>query len=540
MIDAEAGSAVARRPISWPGARDYRAGLSLIILLSFSLCLAVLLTGKQIFQANWGIIDDFEIFTFLGPDLHLPIGEVWHTLLTKTEVGTLQGRFRPGFYTFRLLEAAIWGPNVHLWYFSNTMGFAIFLGSCAWMMSRFVGTLLSAILTAYLAVLPLWAGIWSRLGTSEINGAASVGVILFAAYGVFFGERATSRNVSAAALTAGTLMLIGAKETFLPLAGGSLAILAIASFRRRIPAWPSILWGLVIVAGVGAIALVAARQVSAAGGDFYAKPIALWTTIEPAIKGLWSAARSTVLIYAVPILACWRLAAAGSIPSRKFAEATLVVLLIYAFLLLMYASQCALYRAQFPQWNRYDFPAMLIVPASFCVMACYSLHMAQCMRAIVVAKVLAVLIGVAGASAAIVKYRADPLPAAVQANIDVTNAFFRELQRAIDSAKQSPEQPIILEAYGVNAYEGVYSLRTYLQTFGVKNSISVRVHSSGNSDSPLNSRLESALLSMEQDGAPGLVPLERISDSKGCISIGIEGAPDSRCLGFEVKAEIGS
>src|SRR5229473_2323515 len=100
-----------------------------IVIASLSSVIAFLLTGKQIYQANWGLIDDHEIFNFLGSDFYLPLSDIWHTLLTKTEVVSQQGRFRPGYYVFKLTETSLWGANIHLWYLVRTIGFAVFLSS---------------------------------------------------------------------------------------------------------------------------------------------------------------------------------------------------------------------------------------------------------------------------------------------------------------------------------------------------------------------------------------------------------------------------
>jgi hypothetical protein len=90
--------------------------LNFLVIACLSGALSFLLIGRQVYQANWGLIDDHEIFYFPGPDLHLPLTDVWNTLLAKTEVGSLQGHFRPGYYAVKLIEASLWGGNVHLWY----------------------------------------------------------------------------------------------------------------------------------------------------------------------------------------------------------------------------------------------------------------------------------------------------------------------------------------------------------------------------------------------------------------------------------------
>ena len=98
--------------------------LNLLLIACLSGAISFILIGRQIYQANWGLIDDHEIFHFLGPGLRLPLADIWSTLLAKTEVGSLQGRFRPGYYTVKLIETSLWGSNVHLWYLARTFGLA--------------------------------------------------------------------------------------------------------------------------------------------------------------------------------------------------------------------------------------------------------------------------------------------------------------------------------------------------------------------------------------------------------------------------------
>ena len=119
----------------------------------------------------------------------------------------------------------------------NTIGFAVFLASIWWFMRRFVGIWLAGVLTFVHLLLPLWAGIWSRLGPSEIDGAVCIGIMLFATYFIFFSETARTRNLSAITLTLATIALIGLKETFIPIAGGSAAVLVLAGVKKSWCRW---------------------------------------------------------------------------------------------------------------------------------------------------------------------------------------------------------------------------------------------------------------------------------------------------------------
>lgn len=133
--------------------------------------------------------------------------------------------------------------------------------------------------------------------------------------------------------------------------------------------------------------------------------------------------------------------------------------------------------------------------------------------------------------------RARALAVAVEANIEITNSFYSELQLARDAAQKSPDSPIILEAYGPGAYEAVFSLSVYLQTLGARNRISVRLHPDEISYGKLYDGLQGTLSNMEKAGTRVLAPLRDslAGHLQGCVSIGINGVPDAACSGFRVK-----
>lgn len=509
-----------------------------IVIACLSGALSFFLIGRQIYEANWGMIDDHENFSFLGPDLYHPLADIWNTLLAKTEVGTLEGRFRPGYYIFKLIETSLWGANIHLWYLARTIGFAIFLSSIWWFMRRFTGIWLAGILTAYISFLPLWADVWSRLGPSESYGAACIGIMIFAAYFVLFSDGYRTRNASAITLTLVTIALIGMKETFLPLAGGTAAVLILAGVRKKLsPLVIAILMLLIAISMVG-ILIVVRKQVLATGTDFYAKSVGLWPALVFARDGLLSAVRRTWWLPLTPILVLGISEFALRKPLRNWLAASGMALGAYGFLVAMYVAQCALYRSAFPTGSRYDFPAMLLVPLSVCVLTCYLFFVTRALfsdrttdyAGFATAAVLSVFL-IFGPN------QGKALAAAVQMNINATNSFYNELQRVLRAAGQSPESPIILEAYGPGAYEPVFSLSIYLPALGARNRISVRLHPEQNSHGKLFDDLERELSRLQETGSGAFTALRDnpASQPQGCISIGINGAPDAGCSGFQMK-----
>lgn len=515
--------------------------LNFVIIACLSGAISLILIGRQIYRANWGLIDDHEVFYFLGPGLHLPLTDIWSTLLAKTEIGSLQGRFRPAYYTAKLIETSLWGANVHLWYLARTVGFAIFLSSIWWLLRRFVGIWLGGMLTLCIALLPLWAGIWSRLGTSEAYGAVCVGLMLYASYFLFFGTAVRSRNAGAIVLTLATVALVGMKETFLPFAGGTVAALLLAGIAKRLaPSVVAILMLAVFAAACGIVAVVV-KEVRVSGADYYANSVQAWPVLVFAAKGVYFAVRQTWWICVAPILFYAALLKLSARPLAGWLTASAIVVLAYGFMIAMYAAQSALYRSNFPLNTRYDFPAMLLVPSSLGIAACYAFYLARDIlseRTINYAQFAAaasICIGLAFGIGHPDKGKA--LAAAVRTNIEMTNAFYDELQLALGAAKKSPDSPIILEAYGPGAYEPVFSLSTYLPALGARNRISVRLHPEEKSEGKLYDGLQQELSDLEQAGGHGFTPLREslARHPEDCISIGINGTPDAACSGFQVK-----
>ena len=514
-----------------------RAGAFFAIIV-ISGVFSLLLTGAQIFRANWGLIDDHQIFTFLGPDLKLPASEIWSTLLTKTEVGQLQGRFRPSYYLITVVETSLFGPDVHLWYIRNSVAFALFLSGLWWTMSRHVVAWLGGAITAWIALLPLWAGIWSRLGPSEIYGAAFVGIMLFAADAILFSDSPSARRLGAIVLTLAALGLAGLKETFLPLAaGGAGFVLVLAGIQRRLSQWLIAALALVILIGAATIALVVAKELGGSGVDFYEKPVGLGTTLMHAIIGIFDALLRTWWVWVLPIVFLQLLNVLPRKPWIDWISESRLAFAGYALLVLMYAAQCGLYRISFPHNSRYDFPAMLLVPLTCCIAVCEvsrRLRGRFPYRVIDYAQLTAAMFLIFGLVNANLG-RPPDLAQAVKRNIETTNAFFSELQGAVRAARESPDRPVILDAYGPMAYEGIYSLRSYLRAFGVRNPIALRFHPDDKLKGALFASLQRQMSDLATKGDAVLIPLDSALQSRQCVSVGLYGPPDSTCMAYQIN-----
>ena len=522
-----------------------RGWISLGIIFSISTAMAFALIGRQIFSANWGIVDDHEIFSYIGTNQRMPITDFLHVLLTKTEIGNLSyGRFRPSFFFFELLESAAWGKNVHLWYLARTFFFATFIASLWWLLSQFVRIWLAAALMLPVIFLPFWGGVWARLVPSEIYGSMALGLMLAGIYATIESPDESKRKWAAGLVTFAALLLVGSKETFIPLAGAALLALIFAGFRRRIPRWMAVCFSLLTCLYVAAIILTVQRSVSATGEDFYANTINIKQLLAIAGRSLYPVMIGSGLVpaYAIAILFFGYCAKRAHRNLRDWTQPSGIILAIFVFMAGIYFSQQVVYRGQLPLRMRYDFPASLFAPFSYYVLICYVFYQMRLYlhpRIVTIISVfLTVAIFAAYSARLTLRFNSTPISQAVSANIEKTNIFFTEISALAAAAKAKPQAPVILEVYGPDAYEALTGIETYLRSFGAENPVSVRLHIAETSKGALYDRLERQMRIMESGGDSRFVPLAKslVNSGNGCISVGINEAGSNDCTAFSIRS----
>jgi hypothetical protein len=513
--------------------------IHLAVIVFVSCIFSLILTGKQIYRANWGLIDDYAVFDILGSNQESSFSQLWNYFLAKAGAGEYIAQSRPVAYLLRVIQTWLFGQNVHLWYVRNTICFALFLSSVWWIISRFVGAWLGGALTAYLALLPMWSDIWSRLGPSEIEGVGCSAVIIFAADTLFFSKKPWARNVGAITFSLAAIALAGIKENFVPLAVGSLVfVLLLAVWQGKLSSKLASVLATIGIISIAAISFVIWTRLRATGVDIYGRPVGLGYTLGFTAIGLVDALVRTWWIWILPILLLQLLKLTASRPLLAWSANSPTASWTYVFVIATYAAQCGIYRAVFPTNMRYDFPSMLLVPIVIIILACEifnKLHELHPKRVINYAQLIAAAF-VTFALATTTVRRTPELMAAGQANIKKTNLFFNELQRLVAAANTFTDRPIILEAHGPVSYEAVYSLRIFLSAFGAHNPVSVRFHPTEYTADSYLAGLSQGLVRLESDGE-GFVPLAVTLSglSHGCFSVGLYGPPDSTCIGFRIS-----
>lgn len=514
-----------------------RRGWLLALLVVFgAAAISFILTGRQIWLADWGIVDDHEVFYFLGNKQHLPLSEIIGTVLDKTEVGSLQGRFRPSYYFLRVVESWAWGRNVHLWYAFGTAAFAFFLGAAWWVIARFLGLLPSALCMVPIAFAKFWGAVWGRLGPAEIYAVPATGLMLLGCYELFFAPSALRRNLGCAALTIGTVIVIGTKETMLPLAFLALFYVALAVIDRRLTTLSGLLAGAIVLLCSCVMAWIVLRQLAGTGADIYGNSVSPAVRLKATLMSMrpFGAGFICIAMLAIAVVArlVWRYRKLMSKVEIAGGVGTL------CFMLALFISQEISYGGALPTGTRYDFPAMLVPIFFVYFIACaVNLRLRETGRetsADVRALFFAVTMVFLFLSAGGIRGAARSFDE-VETNIAKTKEFSVELAAIVSRARREPAAPIILEAYGGGAYEPVYSLQRYLVSAGLKNPVAVRLHPDPASSGPLYENLEKSLRALQDAGGNSFVKFGALPTATACLSIGINGEADTHCAGFKVR-----
>jgi hypothetical protein len=516
----------------------------ILAIVLMSVVLSTWLIGPQVIHAAWGITDDHDTMTFIGVgNHHLPLGQYFHVMFTKTEMASLGHylRFRPFYYPALLGEAVVWGDNVHLWYACRVGLLAVFIAGIWTVVARYLGVIVGLGVVLIVMRGPYWGDVWARLGPGEIYGAAGLGLWLVGLDGMFTAAENRFRNLSMLAVTVGTVMMVGSKETLFPFAGYSICAFALAVYLRR-HSWAAKIHIGLMLAYSAATAAVIGLALTRAGQDFLGRPVGLMERLVQIVTPL----TASVVKFVVPALLLLALTATfarwRAPKAADFGDSWLKPALIYSagviLLWSLYLSQYIGYNGQWPTGYRYDFPGLLAVPALVVISAIFVAVVSQpyplLNRTIRAAAVVAAL------AITVISVRAIPLPLsnAVAENIARTAKFQEALGELAELAKKDPQQPIILRANGAWSYEKIVSVAVYLHNYyDVANPIAVKFYSDGNPD-PKYVGLEGSIKQWQRDGRQGqLVPFASVAEraGSGCLSIGLNGSAEPGCGGgFEM------
>lgn len=434
-------------------------------------------------QAKLGVIDDHEIVMFLGQDGKIKLNEI-AKIISSTEVGQWgeYPRFRPSYYTLRVLEATFWGDNATLWYGTRYLMLVVCLTLTYITLSRFIPKILSFTIVLYLMTLPLWSDILTRLGPSEIY--AAFGLVLFS-FGMINGKYYL--------WFIGYLISVGSKENMLFMLPIMLFWLGLKFWNKKITK-KEIILGVVatlytawIIAGIGLATIKL-------GADVYGTQI----SYKDRIMTLWSYKRYIVdtqhlyfsLIATIGmILVAWK----NSV-SRKY----LILMVVVGGTA---ASQYIFYNNSLPTNMRYDFPGVialrLLDVISFAWIWSYLTK-----RNIRWIMGLTLLIAVTILASQTYRNGYERIQNQVTKVVSETSSFDSSITKFVSDLTQDSQKPLLIVTNNYLDYEPIVSISRFLRARGVTNPMTLYYYGEvTEEDNDLARVLETEMLEVMKDGA---------------------------------------
>ncbi len=466
------------------------------------------------FQAKLGMIDDHEIAMFLGADGVIKPTEI-PSVIMSTEVGKWGTylRYRPSYYSLRVIESALWRDNATLWYFSRylMLVFGMWIG---WKIAAiYFPKIVAYIFIFYLMTIPFWSDLLTRLGPSEIYGIIAIPLFV---YGIIRSKLWM--------IATGYVVAIGAKENFLILFPILLLYVIYRIYKKLITHREVVVYGLISLYTLF-IVLAIAKATASAGADIYGASISysdrfalLYSYKRYIVESRHLQLALMVFTAGTMNLGVMIYQKGLAILRRNIIVNHLLVALVVGILII---SQYIFYNSQIPSNIRYDFPVMLLFP--ILQMIAVSLAIKLLPPKILGAKIslIVYLMVFAGMLSIIVKRGYSPLQQQAQKITDTTQIFQQQLSIVETKLLTDPATSLVFVSEGYLDFEPIVSVSRFLTSRKINNKFILDYHPKEKIKDPmiLDDRLRDVMKG--QVGNDGIFDrfTEYEIDGKPCLSI---------------------
>jgi hypothetical protein len=439
------------------------------LVVVFGFLASVALIGG-LSQSKIGLTDENDLPQYVGTTGRLAFSQIPRLLFEKTEIGQFgqSQRFRPVYYLSRLVETALWGLDGGSWYRWRIAMFGLVIAAMCWLYIECTGLVLGTLFTAFTLSFAMWVDIWTRsTGTNEQYAAFGCAIYALAAWQFVRRWRADERlNASCLAMAAGAIIAMGSKENMLILELPLVAVLAAGLWYRRLGPISAIALSVAIAFGVWIAASIVVYFLGAKVEDIYGN----------SVHGGLFRAKWMVLVYAGAFLAAIDLFATDLVLRKLGDNEKLKRFRSRAWRYSLYASVIAgvfvfnfiFYTGGIPAGGRYDFPAVLALPALLILLLDGLTEKAGLFGFGLIAKkaiglVLAIVLVVSTARAP------WALPAAAKANAARNSAFDAGLREAQRMTREHPQWPIFIKSFNYLDYEVIQALGFFFIAKSINN-----------------------------------------------------------------------
>lgn len=421
-------------------------------------------------RSTLGLVDENDVPQYIGVRGYISFSDIPRLLVEKTEIGNygqLQ-RFRPIVYLDRLTETAIWGLDGNYWYRWRIVVFAIVIATLLWLYSQFAGFVLGTIITTYTLSFEMWVDIWTR-STAVNEQDASLGLALFALGAWFFVERwrnRTSLFLPSVSMAVGAIIAMGSKENMLLLEVPLCVVFLAGVLCRRIGWASAAAFFAAIVFGAWVASSIIVFFLGAKVQDIYGNSLQVSVLRSKWLLLIYKGAAVTA-IAALTIdfllrrfiekeqLERWR-----SLAWRNgFCASIIVAAFVFNFLF---------YTGHIPCGCRYDFPAVLALPALLILLLKGVGETADFLGFGVVARKVTGL-GLAIFLLAHIAKAPWTLPAASKEAVARNSAFGLGLEEAQRLTRGHPQWPIFVESFTYEDAEPVQALAFFFIAKSIDN-----------------------------------------------------------------------
>lgn len=445
----------------------YRTFLMLVVSLGLTWALY-----REAPSVNWWVIDDHEIHHLIGSQSRVSAAEGLGLMANHIEVcapSWHHPRYRPAYYSLRILEAVVWGKDIQGWLFVRCGLFAFSLLLVFDLLRRWLGFASATMAVTMLSVLRMWPELVVRLGPSETYAAPACAAFAWCAAYILRNSSLPNR-LAWVGLAASAIVAIGTKENFLILA--PLSLLLAAHLRRN---------GHLRGTGVAAVAsvclaatltsVVAVGIFNNGGRDIYQRSVGFTGLVNegaanPAYLWLKFIVRSSPVFLLTGWLAIksWRLRSSDSPQRIRFALGLVLALVAL--------SQFYFYRGDVFRKNRYDLPYVPLV----CMLAIGLLEYSsrrpvadplrrRALRRLLVPGALAITAMAMGG---------DRTRLIAHEHSVATSLYASRLQAVVAACRQSEDRPIIFVVNQFVDFEAIVSVGRYLRSSNVSNPLHLR------------------------------------------------------------------
>jgi hypothetical protein len=433
----------------------------IIPILIFSL-FAIFLIGPTL-SAKLGMIDDHEIAEFLGPTGKIFPWEIPSIVVSKTEIGQWGTylRFRPSYYTVRVIESALWRDNASLWYGVRYLSLVATLVVGFVILRRYLPSPVSYLVIFYLMTLSFWPDILTRLGPSEIYALPACVIFV---YGLI-------RNKPLYWFT-GLIIAVGAKENFLVLLPIAYMWFVYQWGQKKIARTDAVyltiatLYSLWIVAGIAIATGKTGTDVYGTQISYHDRVLTLWRYKRYIVESqhLIPSALAGIALVVSYVRDLFRKGYTSFATSRHAPY-----FLAYASLVLVVISQFIFYSNGLPTGMRYDLPGMVALRLLDVVSIIWivSILPRNPAGSLVRFGLYSALILFAGIQ--IYRYPYIQIREHAAETVRTTTAFDTHLTTVADTLREHPTAPLVMTSDYYLDFEPIVSVSRYLRARGVTN-----------------------------------------------------------------------